>query len=79
MNTQITHEELKSLLKQGPVDFSFRKKDGSLREAKGTLELSNVPIESQPKGGKGPTGVIFFDLDKNGWRCVSLESEIYVQ
>lgn len=79
MSTQITTSELKSLLEKGPVNFEFKKKDGTLREANGTLDLSHVPLGSHPKGGKGPRGIVFFDLDLSEWRCVSLESEVFIK
>ena len=44
---QASIDELKSKLKQGPVRFAFRKKDGSLRLAYGTLDLDKIPASNR--------------------------------
>ena len=63
-------------LKDGVVTFSFWKKDGSIREAKGTTLLLLVPKDKQPKGMKAvshqPSAISFFDLDKGEWRSFSI-------
>lgn len=68
---QITHEQLKSILKAGPLRFSFYKINGELREAFGTTNLSRIPQSAHPKGGDGPKGATcYFDLDKDAWRAI---------
>ena len=68
---EITHEQLKSLLKDGPLRFNFIKTNGELREAYGTTNLSRIPQSAHPKGGDGPKGATcYFDLDKNAWRSI---------
>lgn len=68
---QITHEQLKALLKEGPVRFRFTKTSGELREAYGTTNLSRIPQSAHPKGGDGPKGATcYFDLDKDAWRAI---------
>ena len=66
-------------LKDGVVKFSFWKKDGTIREAKGTTLLLLVPKDKQPKGIQNSKfkiqnyGTIpFFDLDKGEWRSFSI-------
>jgi len=78
MNNQITPEELKNLLSEGKVKFSFEKLDGTLREAEGTTNSEMIPSSQHPQGGKGPTGTCFYDLEKQAWRCISLDSKIYI-
>jgi len=78
MNNQITPGELKNLLSEGKVKFSFEKLDGTLREAEGTTNLEMVPKGQHPRGGTGPTGTCFFDLEKSAWRCISLDSRIFI-
>ena len=74
---QITHEQLKSLLKDGPLRFSFIKTNGELRQAYGTTNLSRIPQSAHPKGGDGPNGATcYFDLDKNAWRSISINQSI---
>jgi hypothetical protein len=55
MIKQISPEELKKLLSEGKVKFSFEKLDGTLREAEGTTSQEIIPKDQQPHGGKGPT------------------------
>ena len=63
----------RELLKTAVVTFSYWKKDGSLREAKGTLCDILIPEEDKPKGS--PTyepnfsSVPYYDLDKKDWRA----------
>lgn len=72
-------DELKSKLKQGPVRFAFRKKDGSLRLAYGTLDLNKIPANQQPKSGKSasPAHLPFYDLEKFAWRSISVGQLIF--
>ena len=48
----------------------FIKKDGSIREATGTLDLTKVPAGLHPKGLRTPPAHVFtyYDLDKQAWR-----------
>jgi hypothetical protein len=78
MSKQISPEELKKLLAEGKVKFSFEKLDGTLREAEGTTSQEIIPKDQQPRGGKGPTGTCYYDLEKQAWRCVSLDSKIFI-
>ena len=61
----------KEALHNGVVEFSYEKKDGTIREARGTLNSEVYGSENEPKGTgkKGPENIIkYFDLDKEGWR-----------
>jgi hypothetical protein len=75
-----TPETLKSKLREGAVQFAFRKLDGSLRTAIGTTNLSSIPAESHPQGVRESSNkvVTFFDLEKREWRSVSTLREIYL-
>ena len=65
--------KLKSKLLSGVVEFSFTKKDGSIRKAIGTLETSLFDYES--KGGKGNNKTIaYYDLEAKGFRCFKIEN-----
>lgn len=72
--TPATHEvadNLRALLSKGAVRFTFFKKDGTIREAYGTRNLSvatrktgvSVPA---PYGKPNPNA--FYDLEKSAWR-----------
>lgn len=57
------------------VCFTFKKVDGSIREAVGTL--LNAP---NPKGDDRPVnyGVLnYFDLQQQDWRCAKVENLIF--
>ena len=64
--------ELKKKLHEGVVEFTYIKKDGSERKAKGTLNLEII----EELGGPIPTGQItppayttrYFDIEKEEWR-----------
>lgn len=64
--------ELKKKLHEGVVEFTYIKKDGSERKAKGTLNFEII----EELGGPIPTGQIthptyttrYFDIDKEEWR-----------
>lgn len=77
---QITHEDLKIKLRLGAVKFYFRKVGGQLRIAIGTLDLSRLPSDKQPKGGKGPNRCTsYYDLEKGDWRSISESQEIWIE
>jgi hypothetical protein len=64
-----------ALCTQALVNFTYKKVDGSIREAVGTLE--SVPT---PKGGfrKANHGLLtYFDLQVREWRCAKVENLIF--
>ena len=68
-------------LKDGVVTFSFWKKDGTIREAKGTKNMLLIPFEDRPQAlspeSVSPVQTIaFYDIDKKGWRCFSITNFI---
>ena len=72
--------ELKAALRKGLVKFTFKKLDGTIREAFGTRNMKYVPTENHPKGtGVEVDSVVkFYDLDKQAWRSVSVKAEIEI-
>ena len=75
---QASIDELKSKLKQGPVRFAFRKKDGSLRLAYGTLDLDKIPSSNHPKGGEASPKILpFYDLEKFAWRSIQIGQLVF--
>ena len=71
---------LKNALRTGILTFSFYKKDGTIREAKGTTHHLLVPQDKRPKGifepGHTIATISFFDLDKQEWRSFNIENFI---
>lgn len=66
--------KLRASMKKKIVSFKFKKVDGSIREAKGTLN-----IEYQRKTDKVPNYSVmnYFDVEVNGWRSFKVENLIY--
>ena len=61
---------LKMAMKNRIVRFYFRKIDGSVREAWGTLSESIVPAINGGSGRKqNDTIQTYFDTEKMDWRC----------
>ena len=63
--------QLHNLMKRNVVEFTFRKKDGTIRHARGTRNLNIASVAlgyavRVPKGEEQPNS--YYDLDKDGWR-----------
>lgn len=62
--------KLKSAMYSGIVKFYFQKVDGTTREAYGTLKSELLPpIQSEDNRKKNDTVQVFFDTEKQEWRC----------
>ena len=55
------------LLQEGVVNFIYKKKDGSIRKAIGTLKDMNI------KSNKSDT-ISYFDIEKKGFRSFKLDN-----
>ena len=81
-NKEVVEElvlELKRELRTREVKFSYYKKDGSVREARGTLKSEIYGKENEPSsnGREFPDNQIrYYDLDSNGWRSFLAENLI---
>lgn len=78
-------QDLKTLLSEGQVTFTFRKANGEIRTATGTRILNpaiamGYTEDDKPKGiRKEVPGVIaFWDIDKGAWRSVREDSIISI-
>lgn len=60
--------KLKAAMKQRIVKFYFKKVDGSVREAYGTLKENLIPATSGESRKKNDTVAIYFDTEKQSWR-----------
>lgn len=75
-------ESFRDQLRTGVYRFSYFKKDGSIREARGTLDPSVIPEENMPKSGMDPDAVApantfsYYDIDAEGWRSFCLDNFI---
>lgn len=61
--------KLKAAMKQRIVKFYFQKVDGSIREAYGTLKENLIPATSGDNRKRNDTVQVFFDTEKQEWRC----------
>ena len=61
--------KVKNQMKQRIVKFYFQKVDGSVREAYGTLRENLVPATAGSERKRNDTVQVFFDTEKNEWRC----------
>ena len=76
--------DIRELLSHGIVKFVYTKKNGEIRQAKGTLWMELIPEDKRPlkargrederRGEREPNyGVInYFDLDKQDWRSFDI-------
>lgn len=74
-----TEEAIKNRLALGDVHFTYRKKDGTEREAYGTRNTDIITINDAMPSGNGTekTGVItYYDLNAKGWRSFKTENFI---
>lgn len=68
MKVAWTNIKLRVLLGKKVVEFYFKKTDGTLRQAFGTLMTDRVP---ETKGTKrtAENCQVYFDTEKEEWRC----------
>lgn len=68
---KVNASELHKMLCKGQVKFQYKKNDGTVRTATGTL-MSDL-ITKKPAGGQNKVKdagyVTYFDLEKDWWRC----------
>lgn len=79
----ITSKEMREfLINNKEVNFTFIKKDGTVREARGTTEKHVLDKNNATPNGRGNADtrdvIKFFDLDKLEWRSAKVESIISV-
>ena len=65
-------EEFSKMLREGIVDFEFIKKDGSVRQAKGTLVAEYLPTPTADSDcstrKKNENVMVYFDMEKKEFR-----------
>lgn len=66
--------KLRMKMKKGVVSFRFKKVDGSIREAVGT-----IPAAPQGDSTRKPNIKVFtyFDVEKNDYRCSRIDALIF--
>lgn len=74
-----TEELIKEKLASGDVHFTYRKTDGTEREAYGTRNTGIIKDYNATPSGNGTekNGVItYYDLNSKGWRSFKIENFI---
>ncbi|MBQ3990474.1 MAG: DUF2693 domain-containing protein [Bacteroidales bacterium] len=75
---------LREKLQQGETHFAFKKKDGSKRNAIGTLNFDLIPTEDTQFKSDEPheertDQVTYYDLEKMAWRCCKTENILAIE
>jgi hypothetical protein len=65
-------EELRSVLQMEKTRFEYKKRDGTMRKAYGTLQFTYIPEDKQPKDNSVLyENFRYFDLEKGEWRSIA--------
>jgi hypothetical protein len=68
---KVNASELHEMLCKGQVKFQYKKNDGTIRTAVGTLKSSL--ITNKPSGGQNKVKAAgytsYFDVEMDAWRC----------
>ena len=73
---------LKKLLKTGVVEFIYKKKDGSVRKAKGTLKdelLPETDKDDERKKNLSKDCFYYYDLKRDDFRCFLKDNFIEIK
>ncbi len=75
---------LREKLQQGKTRFAFKKKDGSRRQAVGTLDFAIIPYQDTQFKSDEPREertdqVTYYDLEKMAWRCCKTENILEIE
>ena len=76
---EIYFTKFKNALHKRIVEFKYKKKNGEIRIARGTLNIDLMGENNAPKGNAEyvPDNTIrYFDTDANGWRSFIIENFI---
>ena len=73
-------DKFKRALHQRIIEFTYKKKNGDIRNAHGTTNINLIGQENSPKSIDGKTGpdnqIRYYDTDYNGWRSFLIENFI---
>ena len=78
-NKEVNIPKFKKALHDGKVKFSYNKKDNSIRDAVGTLNIDVMGKENEPKGTGYETtdsNIRYYDLNSKGWRSFIVDNLI---
>jgi len=69
----------KNALHKGIVEFKYKKKNGEIRDAKGTLNIDVMGEDNAPKGTGyeiTDSNIRYYDLNSEGWRSFIVDNLI---
>lgn len=69
LKTAWANIKLRNAMKQRIVKFYFKKVDGTIREAYGTLKENLIPATSSDNRKKRDTVQVYYDTEKQEYRC----------
>lgn len=78
----VLERELKMRLEASEcVSFAYRKSDGSVRHARGTRNLSFIPMRLHPRHAEDPTAKVmnYYDYDRLEWRSFRLGTLLRIE
>lgn len=64
-------EQLKEILQMEKAHFQYKKRDGTIREAYGTLQFVFIPEKLRSDKESRSDNFKYFDLEKNAWRSIA--------
>lgn len=72
--------EIREKLHKGVVTFTFKKLNGKVRKAVGTLHdgILEEKTVGGPTGMSSPRVQVFYDLENEGWRSFSIGRELEI-
>ena len=77
---EVSIQRLKNALHKGAVKFSYKKVNGEIRDAYGTLNVEVMGEENQPHGNSNYSVsddvIRYYDLNSKGWRSFKAENLI---
>lgn len=77
LKTAWANIKLHARMQKGIAKFHYYKVDGSKREAYGTLKSELVPETKGADRKTNPTCQVYFDTERQEWRCFKLANLCY--
>lgn len=79
MKVAWANAKLRLAMRQRIVKFYYRKVDGSMREAYGTLKEILIPAVAENSRKKNDTVQVYFDTERQEWRSFKKANLVYTQ
>lgn len=77
---EMIFEKLKNSMKMGIISFTYKKLNGEMRDAKGTLNMKYIEERGGLPNGNGidgPSDILrYWDVNSDGWRSCKINNII---